>query len=413
MPIFTEKAKNIKIPELVPVEQVFDTTHIDNIEEAVLQQIKKEEINKNIIKGQKIAIAVGSRGISAIDKIVKATIDFLKFQDTYPFIVPAMGSHGGGTAAGQLEILESYGISEKTMGVPVVTGQEVIQIGTTKSGVPVVIDKQAYEADMIIVINRIKCHTDFSGKYESGLCKMLAIGLGKHEGCTCYHKEGFDAFPDILPEIASIVIENVNVGFGLAIIENAYGKIYSIDALNASDILKKEPELLLRAKQLKPSIMIRDIDLLIVEEIGKDISGGGIDPKITGILGYKEKWRLKNFVGPNIKNVFVLGLSRSTHGNANGLGIADFTLRSIYEQIDFDTTYSNALAARALDGVKIPMMVDSYEEGIMAAFIMTGYDDISQLKIVKIANTLKLDRIEVTENLLPEILKNKKMKILE
>jgi hypothetical protein len=411
MPVFIEKNKNLNVPKLVNVQQIFDHQHRDNIEEIVSTEIHNLRMEEKII-GKRIAIAVGSRGILHHDRIVKATIDTLTTLGANPFIVTAMGSHGSGTSAGQLEILESYGITEEKMGVPIFAEQKVIQVGATKSGIPVVVDQKAWEAEMIVVVNRVKSHTDFSGDIESGLCKMLAIGLGKQEGCSRYHNEGFDHFPTLIPEIASIVIENTKVGFGIGIIENAYGETYDIKAVAAKDILRVEPKLLSVAKRLKPSIMIHNIDLLIVDEIGKDISGGGMDSKITGILGYKEKWKVPGFNGPTIKMTFVLSLSKATHGNANGIGLADFTLKSLFHQIDFEATYTNALASKAIDGTKIPMLVDTYEEGIVAGFAMTNYDDISQMKIVRIHNTLSLDTIQVSENLIPEVMRNPKMKIL-
>lgn len=410
MPIFPEKSKNIHIPKLLPVEQIFDNRHVVDIENLVASEINNLDLSKNI-KGKRVAVAVGSRGIRNIARITKATVDTLKLLDAEPFIVTAMGSHGGGTLEGQLKILESYGITEETMGTQICAEQSVVAIGVTKTSVPVVIDKNAYEADMIVVINRVKCHTDFSGEIESGLCKMLAIGLGKHEGCSRYHAEGFDNFPALITEIASIIIQNSKVGFGIAVIENGYGETFDVKAVAARDIIMVEPKLLEISKKLKPSLMIRNIDLLIVDEIGKDISGGGMDSKIIGILGYKNKWRVPEFDGPIVEMVFVLGLSEATHGNANGIGLADFALYEIMDQIDFEASYTNALTAKAIDGTKIPMLVDTIDDGIRAAFAMTNYEDISQMKIVRIHNTSTLDNIEVSENLVPEIQQNPKIRL--
>ena len=412
MPIFTEKDMNICIPKLVRVKQYFEDEHIIEIEETVRKQLMSKDIKKKIIQGQSVAIAVGSRGIDNIEKIVKATVDILKSLGAEPFIFPAMGSHGGGTVSGQLEILNSYGINEQNMGVSINASVRVIRIGTTENGIPVVIDEVASKADMIVIINRIKEHTDFSGTYESGLCKMLAIGLGKHEGCTRYHKEGFDLFPILMPEIANIVIKNSKIGFGLAIIENAYGKTALIKAVTAENIIIEEPGLLAIAKKFKAKIMIPEIDLLIVNEIGKDISGGGMDSKITGILGCNEKWRLDGFKGPKIKKVFVLGISSDSHGNANGIGLADFMLKSVFSQIDFTATYANAIASGVSESAKIPLMLDTINDGIIASFVNSSYDDISQLKIVRIKNTRDLEEIEVSENLLCFVNRGNRMEII-
>lgn len=410
MPILTENPESYHIPNMVKVRQIFQSQQLNDIEETVHREIYKEEILNMIKPGQKIAIAVGSRGIYQLNRIVKALIDELLLLDTKPFIIPAMGSHGGGTEEGQRDVLKSYGITEEAMGIPIISSMDVVEIGRTNNGIPVFWDKIALNADIVIPIARIKPHTDFKGKIESGLCKMMTIGLGKHKGCSRLHQEGFESFADLIPEAAKIVIDRTKVGFGIAILENAYDKTAVISAIAASNILDREPILLEQAKNLMPKIMIPEIDVLIIDELGKDISGAGIDPNI---IGRTTKGLLPGYNGPIIKRIIVLDLTESTHGNACGIGLADFTVKSAVEKIDHIATYANVIASGNPEAGRIPVVMENEKEAIIAAIKCCPKIDESKPKIVKIKNTLQLGEIYISESLLSSIADNMQLEIIQ
>jgi hypothetical protein len=309
-----------------------------------------------------------------------------------------MGSHGGGTSEGQRSVLEGYGITEESMGVPIVAGIDAVLLGETTEGIPVYTDKAALDADMTVLINRIKPHTDFNGTIESGLCKMAVIGLGNHIGCTAMHRAGFDRFGELLPEAASIVLENSSIGFGLAIIENAEDRTADIQAVKSNEFLEKEPTLLRKAKRLMAKLRIPKMDVLIVEEIGKNISGAGIDPNVVGRFGPKS---LNDDV-PKYEMLVILDLSEDTHGNAVGIGFADVTTRAVLDKIDFESTYANSLASGNFACAAIPPALDGEREAIAAAVKLWGGDP-EQCRIVRIRSTLNVGEILVSETLLSHI----------
>lgn len=409
MPVLTESALSIKLPKMIKVRQKFETQEIDDIEAAIRKEIHNDRIIKIIKPGQKVAIAVGSRGISNLAKIVKTVVDCLKELGAKPFIVPAMGSHGGATAEGQREVLESYGINENKIGVSIVSSMEVVKVGETVDKIPVLMDKVAYESDMIVPIARIKPHTDYKADIESGLCKMITIGLGKHEGCSRLHKEGFEKFDKIIPEAAGVLIKKTPIGFGIAIIENAYHKTAFIKAVIADEILNEEPGMLNIAKSMMPKIMLPDIDVLIVEQIGKDISGAGMDPNIIGRM---TRGKMQGFEGPDIKRIIVLGLTENTHGNACGIGLADFTVRHVLESIDYTSTYANAIASGNPEAGRMPIVMDSEKEAVIAALNCCPGTDENNPKIVKIKDTLHIEEIFISENMLPDIKGNDLIEII-
>ena len=398
MPVLTEDVLQMKLPKMVKVRQNFSGTHIDYVEKAIRLELEQDKIRMLIKPGQSIAVAVGSRGINNIAGIVKETVQFLKKCGTKPFIIPAMGSHGGGTAQGQAEVLSNFGITEQTMGVPVISSMDVVLLGHVLDDIPVYIDKHALSADMIVLVNRIKPHTAFRGKIESGLCKMMAIGLGKHEGCSRLHKEGWPDFSNIVVSVASLIMKKANIGFGLAVVENAFEQTAMIKAVIKDEIIEVESELLATAKALMPALQIPDFDVLVIEQIGKDISGAGMDPNITGrsvsigkVVGYS---------GPKIKRMVVLDLSEATHGNASGVGNADFITRKVFEKIDFTSTYANVIAAGSPEVGRIPIIMDTDREAILAAIACCGKTDAAGVKIVRIKDTLNIGEIWISENML-------------
>ncbi|MCI8608764.1 MAG: hypothetical protein HFE73_03875 [Firmicutes bacterium] len=398
MPILPEIAKEITLPRLVPVKQVFPDEHIHDVPATVAAEFQREEIIKAVEAGKTAALLVGSRGISNLDVVVKSTVDALLAMGLKPFIVPAMGSHGGGIAEEQKKILEGYGITEEAMGIPIQASMETIVIGTTEGGCPVHVDKLASQADYIVPIARVKVHTDFDGEIESGLCKMLSIGLGKHNGCSRIHQEGFPNFPTVLPQVASKVMETFCVPFGVALIENAHENLHTIRVVAGKRMIEEEKELLKLSKSLMPRLCFDHIDVLIVDKIGKDITGAGMDPNITGrIAGMPPS---PYFTGPTITRIVVNQISEASHGNAVGMGCADFITKKLYDSIDLTPTYTNMMASCVPENAKIPMIFSDEEEALLAAIVSCPKIDKNNAKVVRIKDTLHLIDIEVSENLL-------------
>ena len=389
-----EAVRTIKLPEMVKIEQIFPDEHLDDVEMSVRNAVLP--FAADMESGCTAAVLAGSRGIRHIDRIVKTVVETLLASGVRPFIVPAMGSHGGGTSEGQEEILKSYGITEETMGVPIHSSMETDVIGFTPEGIEVHFSKAAMEADYVVPVCRVKPHTDFSGPIESGICKMLAIGGGKHNGCSRLHREGFPALAHIIPDAAGVIIDRVEIPFALAVVENAFDKTHTIDAVPGQDILKREPELLTLARSLMPRIKFDDVDVLIVEQIGKDISGTGMDPNIIGRDSYGP---IPGAV-PRIKRIIIGNLTEGAHGNAIGLGMADFILRSAYEKVDLNITYTNGMASGNPEGARIPVIAETEEEALRAAIQTAHQTDINDPKIVRIKDTLHLSEIEISENML-------------
>ncbi|SDJ92096.1 nickel pincer cofactor-dependent isomerase, group 22 [Natronincola ferrireducens] len=402
MPILLEEDLNIDLPKMHTVRQIFPKEELEDIEAAICCEIKKEFIKSTIKPGNKVAVAVGSRGIKNLKEIVKLTVDKIKEMGAHPYIVSAMGSHGGGTEKGQREILYGYGITEEYMQVPVITKTDVVHLGKTKKGIDVYFDKIAYEADVVVPINRIKLHTDFVADIQSGLCKMLVIGLGNHTGCSAIHEEEFDCFGEIIKEAASIIMKKANIGFGVGIVENAYDRTSIIEFIPAKELISREIQLVRIAKENMPKLMIPEIDILIVEEIGKNISGAGYDPNILG-----KSYILKEFVleVPKINKMILLDLSEESHGNGIGMGIFDIITKKVFEQLDFESIYANGVAIKCIDDCKIPLIAKNQDEAIKIAIKVLRGADKDNLKIVKIKNTLELEYIQVSDSLL-EYVKN-------
>ena len=408
MPVLTEEARSIPLPRMHRVRQTFDAPQLADAAASVAGELAKPAIRSLVRPGARVAIAVGSRGIRHIDRIARALVDGLKALGASPFIVPAMGSHGGATAEGQRDLIARYGVSEAAMGVPVVSSMATTVIAETASGVPIHFSSDALAADLIVPLARVKPHTDFRGRVESGLCKMLAIGLAKHAGCSRLHREGFTKFGELLPEVASRVLERTKVGFGIAIVENAYDETAHVEAVPAADFLRREPEILAEAKRLMARIMLPAIDVLVVERIGKDISGAGMDPNI---MGRTVKGTLAGYDGPEVRRIIVLGLTDATHGNAIGIGAADFTVESVVAEIDREATYANSIAAGYPESGRIPIALADEAEALRAAIGCTPGVDIARPRVVRIRNTLELGTIEVSEALLDDVRREPRLAI--
>lgn len=407
MKVINEILKEIPIPKMVKVRQKFDAPEISDVAEEVWNAIRSAGVINRINQGDRVAIAVGSRGVAELPSIVRETVSAVKTAGGEPFIVPAMGSHGGATASGQEEVLEQLGITEISCGAPIRSSMEVEEVGRLENGLPIYTDKNAFEADKVIIINRIKPHTAFRGEVESGLMKMITIGLGKQKGAEAAHAFSFKYMAEHVKEMAKIVIEKVPIIFGIGSLENAYDRPAKIVALPAEDFASKEPELLLEAKALMPKIMFDQIDVLVVDEIGKDISGDGMDPNITGKFATPYASG-----GPEITRIAVLGLTEKTHGNANGIGMADMTTQKVMNEIIWEKGYANALTSTVISVIKLPMVLENEELAVKAAIKTCNAFDLDQVRVVRIKNTLEIRDIWISESLIKEAKEMEDIEIL-
>ena len=380
--------------------QTFNKDKLKNIPEMICQEFRAINLDQKIKPGMKIGITVGSRGISNLQLIIKTIIEEVKKRKGTPFILPAMGSHGNANAEGQKQVLKSYGITEESMGVLINATLDVDELGKLENGLPVYFDKYALQADGIIAVNRIKVHTVYKAEVESGLCKMLAVGLGNHKGATSIHSLGPKYIPDNVVNSAQIILKKAPIMCGLGILENAYDNIAKVKAAIPEDFFKVDKELLIESKANLPSLPISNIDILILEEMGKNISGAGMDTNITGgVKAYKEG----DYNPPQIKKIIVLDLTLESHGNALGVGIADIITKKLYKKIDFEVTYKNVITCGYLDRVKIPLVADTDKEAINIALKSTYNLPDTKPAIILIRNTLKLTEMFVSETIWKKI----------
>lgn len=399
----------VQIPRMVRVRQIFPDTTIKDVASEVKKQIDAKNLMSRIKPGQTVAITAGSRGITNLPVMIRELVSIMKSAGAHPFLVPAMGSHGGATAEGQVDMLAGMGITEEFCGAPIKASMEVVQVGTSDNGLPAYVDKNAYEADAIVIINRIKPHVAFKGDVESGLLKMITIGLGKLKGAETCHNLGFGRMAENIPAIAKVVLEKTNLVFGIAVLENAYEQTMKIVALANEDIAKEEPALLLEAKQNVPKIVFREFESLILDELGKNISGTGMD---TRVIGKYHTPFADDGTGPKVTRLAVLDLTEQSHGNANGVGIADYTTRRLFEKIIFEQTYPNSLTSTVPESIKIPMVLENDRLAIQACIKCSNLTDRSKVRVVMIKNTIFLEHILISENMLEEARKNPQIEIL-
>lgn len=393
----THLVEQMKIPRFVRVKQFFPHNELseDQIISLIAENFAKPEIKNKIKPGQRICITSGSRGVSNIVLITKEIVRQVKALGAKPFIIPAMGSHGGATAEGQQSILTSYSITEETMGCPIISSMETVKIGhADEIDVDVQIDKNAYEADGIIVLNRIKAHTGFKGKYESGLMKMMTVGLGKQAGAYVAHAAGDDAMPERLFAIGSEIIRKANIILGVGLMENAFDKTFKIAFLQPEEIPEKEPELLNEAKEVMGKIFIDECDVLILEKIGKNYSGGGMDPNVVG--------RSRLPIGIKSERMGIFGLSEESHGNATGMGRADVATMKFFHQISFDDTYPNAVTDHDSSVYKIPLIAENDKECIQTSMAICLKMDTQNPRIIILKNSLEIEDMLISETLIPE-----------
>ncbi|MGH8693574.1 MAG: lactate racemase domain-containing protein [Burkholderiales bacterium] len=390
---------DIALPRMVDVRQKFDAVHLGDIGAKIAKEFQRPEVRARVKADQAIAVGCGSRGIANIATIVKCVIRELQALGARPFIFPAMGSHGAATAEGQKRVLEGYGITEATTGVPVRATMDTVIVGKLGDGTPVHMDRFAAEADGIVVVNRIKPHTAFRGATESGITKMLAIGIGKIVGAATCHQHGMDTFPELLPKVRDVHLARRNVLFGMGIVENAHDQTAAIEVIPSERIAEREPVLQDMAKKLMPQLFFDEIDVLIIDEMGKNISGAGFDPNITGRNRRAVQWNY----GPLTKKIVVLGLTPETHGNATGVGGADVITMRLFREIDVPSTYANIITSMNLDGGAIPMVMNSDREAIQLAVKTVVRVKPQDCRIVRIRNTLELAQLQVSEPLLAEV----------
>ena len=390
--------KDMAVPKMAVVEQHFEDNSIADIPAVIKQEFGKAEIASTIVPGKSIAITVGSRGVANIPLITKEIVSNVKELGGEPFIVPAMGSHGGATGKGQKEYLEGLGVTEEYIGAPIKSSMETVKIAETEDGHEVRIDAIAAKSDGIIVAGRVKPHTAFRGDYESGLYKMMTIGLGKQKGAEFCHAEGFGEMAKNVKNFGKAILDNAPVLFGLAIVEDSFDNTAIIEAIAADKIPTREPELLQKAKDLMPRIYIDDIDILIVDQIGKNFSGDGMDPNITA--SYCTPYA---HGGPNVQRYIALDLSDETHGNAIGAGMADIGTKRLFDKMDFDAAYPNALTCTVLKGARVPVILKNDKTAIQAAVFCSVGIDKDAPRIVRITNTSHIEKIMVSEALKNEV----------
>jgi len=384
----------MNLPKMYRIRQRFADAKVKDIRETVRSEL--DSLSWSAIQpGHRVAITAGSRGIANIAEILGAIVVFLKSLDADPFLFPAMGSHGGATAAGQIAMLEQLGVTEASVKAPIISSMETAEIGFSEDSVPVYMDKNALTADHIVVVNRIKSHTKFKAPIESGLMKMMAIGMGKLTGAELYHKAAVQhTFFKIITDAARLVLAKTPIICAVGILENAYGQTAKIKALKTADIESKEKELLLESKEMMAKLPFNEIDLLIIDEMGKDISGVGIDPNITG----RNRDMLGVFPHPvKVKRLFVRDLTDRSKGNATGIGLADITTKRLVDKIDYTATYKNCITGISLEKAAVPMYFENDHEAIAVALGSIGLIPAAQSKIVRIKNTLRVDTAEVSE----------------
>ncbi|MEX1042689.1 MAG: lactate racemase domain-containing protein [Pirellulaceae bacterium] len=382
----------MQLPQLFRLRQTFARPVVEDIPATVEAELAKLNLRQIVKPGETVAVTAGSRGIANIKVIIKGIIDHLKSIGAKPFIVPAMGSHGGGTAEGQVGVLASYGITEEYCGCPIKASMETIVVCQAPEGFPVHFDKLASEADHVLVCGRVKAHTDFVGEIQSGLMKMMLIGLGKHEGAKIYHRAiRAHSFPQIVRSVAREVLSKCNILCGLAIIENGYDETAQITAVAASEIEEREKELLVIANRLLPSLPFDHADVLIIDRIGKNISGAGMDTNIVG-----RKFNDHSATGeetPRITRIVIRGLTEETHGNACGIGMSEFCLTRALDQMDRDITNINAVTSGHTTAGMIPLYYDTDREILQHTMQTIGLTEPPDAKIMWIPHTLKIDEV--------------------
>src|SRR5919112_2082049 len=400
----------MRFPKVVKIRRDFPRPRIADVGEALREQCERREIRSRIEPGAEVAITAGSRGISGIDNVLRSLVRMLRDAGVRPFIIPAMGSHGGATAEGQVEILRSLGVTEESVGAEIRSSMEVVELGQTTSGVPVYMDRIASEADGVVIVGRIKQHTDFRSDVESGLSKMASIGLGKHAQALALHAHGVKGIKDYMVEAGGEIFASGRVLFGVAIVENAYEETAMIEAIPPERVAERERELLKESAKLMPGLPVSEMDVLFVDELGKNFSGTGMDTNVIGrfrILGVEEP------ESPKVKYLIVSDVSEASHGNTLGVGLADFTTQRLFEKIDYEAMNQNVLTSTFPERAKIPMVLANDREKLEAAIRCNWGVEPEETRFVRIPNTLHLRYAYVSENLLGDALAGGNVEVIE
>lgn len=393
--------KNVPLPEMLHINYSFHALPPCDFEHELKAKIREKGVLKNIKKGARIGITAGSRGIANLPVIIRELVLMLKEAGAEPFVFPAMGSHGGAAAEGQRKVLEKYGVTEEFVGCEIISSMETVQIGTTEKGLPVYMDKYAWECDGVVVLNRVKPHTSFRGRHESGIVKMLVIGMGKQKGAEICHQLGFAAMGENIAEIAKVVLASGKILFGVGVVENPEHQTCHTDIALPEEFFAKDAEMLDVAWENFPRLPFAKADVLVIDEIGKEISGTGFDNNVVGrfppSIGSKPKIPIE------ITRIAVLRISEKTGGNGNGIGRADITTRELFIRFVFDEAYPNSLTSTAVESVKMPMVLDNDELAIKAAVKTSMILDYSRVKMARIKNTSHLEDIWVSRALYEEV----------
>lgn len=390
----------VRYPRMVRLRQHFERPRIDDIPATVRAELARLDLGRRIHPGQTVALTAGSRGIANIHIVLREVVCFLRDRlQAKPFLVPAMGSHGGGTAEGQRAVIESYGITEEFVGAPIRASMETVALGQTPEGFPVYLDKHAAGADHIGIIGRVKPHTSYHGPIESGLCKMMMIGLGKHTGAIHYHRVLLEEpYDKVVRSVARTILSKANIAFGLGLVENAYDETAYIEAVPPEQFEPREEQMLALARRWLPRLPFHKADLLIVDEIGKEVSGSGMD---TNVVGRKRAFKGGAPEGqPQIRFIFVRGLSKKTHGNATGIGLADFTTSRLVQSMNYRATVINCVTSGYPEGANIPVHFDTDREVLEAALSCLGTRRPEDARIMHIRNTLQVEEVLVSESCL-------------
>ena len=392
-----EGLDQVVLPRMVRIRQKYDPSQIRDVPGHLARELEAQVRDKEALQGKHIAITAGSRGIPFYPEMMRTIVDKLKAWGAEPFLVPSMGSHAGATAEGQREMLATFGITEEAMGCPILSSMEVVEVGALSDGTPVYCDKYAYTSDGIVVVNKVKPHTSFKGEHESGLLKMLCIGLGKHRGAAAMHMRGYEVFDRLIPEAGRLCLDREPVLFGVGIVQNAYDDISNLEVMGRERIEERDRALLAIAKEKLARFKFPDTDVLIIDRIGKNIGGSGFDPNVVAR-------RDRVYPGTLVsQNIFVRGLTQETHHNASGIGTIEVTTLRCVQDVDWAVTWTNMMTAKFLPGCRIPCFARNDREALLWAIRTCTGIDYTNARVVRIRDTMHMEEIQVSENLAKQL----------
>ena len=395
---------DVPIPRMFHAAQTFPDAHIEreDIRKAIFDEIDRSGLGERILPGKQIAITAGSRGIRNVDEITRSVVEYVRSRGATPFIVPAMGSHGGATAEGQRQMLAGYGITEESMGCEIRSSMETVLLGYSELGKPVYMDKNAYESDGVILSCRLKPHNAFRGPMESGPCKMMTVGLGKQKGAEQVHSDGMDIIAKNIPTMAKVTLGTGKILFAIPCLENAYDQTMMFEAIPAEKILEREPELLKIAFANMPSILVGQGDVLIVDRIGKNFSGTGVDPNITGTFSTPYATG-----GVQVQRTCFLNLTEESHGNSLGVGLASAITKRIFDEIDADAMYTNCMTSTVIKSAMVPCVLSTDREAIQFCIRTCNRIDKENPRVIRIKNSLHICQIMLSEAYYQDVLAGK------